>query len=92
MSGENKPHTKLFEVFIKTGVDVNAVNSEYNTALHNLAMQNIHIKSPQETLTIFQLLVKAGALTNLFNSQGKTCLELFSSSLALRAFVDALNL
>ena len=92
MSSKNKPRIELFEVLIKRGVDVNAADSEYNTALHHLATRNMHIKSPQETLVVFQLLVEAGASTNLFNSQGKTCLELFSSSPAFREFVDGLNL
>jgi uncharacterized protein len=90
MSGGNKPRTELFEVLIKGGVNVNAVDSERNTPLHHLAMRNMHIRSPRESLTVFQLLVKAGALTNLVNSQGKTCLDLFSSSATFRESVDAL--
>lgn len=80
MSNENEPRTEIFKVLLMKQVDVNAVDSEQNTALHHLAMQNMHIRSPQETLAVFQLLVEAGSLTNLVNSQGKTCLELFGSN------------
>ncbi|CRG84938.1 hypothetical protein PISL3812_02106 [Talaromyces islandicus] len=84
----NKPRTEIFDVLIKAGADVNAVDSEHNTALHHLAIQNMHVRSPQESLTVFQSLVKAGALTNLTNSQGKTCMDLFSSSASFRKTVD----
>lgn len=90
LSSRNEPRTEIFEIFVKKGVDVNAVDFEHNTALHHLAMQKMHIHSPLETLLVFQLLVKAGALTNLANSQGKTCLELFSSSATFRESIDAL--
>lgn len=88
LSRKNNPRTEIFQILVKRGVDVNAVDSEQNTALHHLAMQNMHIRIPQETLAVFQLLVKAGALTNLVNSQGKTCLELFGSNTAFREFLD----
>jgi ankyrin repeat protein len=74
---------------MRGGVDVNTVDSEQNTALHHLAMQRMHIRSPQETLAVFQLLLKAGALTDLVNSQGKTCLKLFGSNATFRKFVNA---
>lgn len=90
MSRKNKPHTALFEFLVKRGVDVNTVDSEQNTALHHLAMQNMHIRSPKQTLKVFHSLVKAGALTNLVNSQGKTCLELFGSGATFREFLDIL--
>lgn len=90
LSSRNEPRTEIFEIFVKKGVDVNAVDFEHNTALHHLAMRKMHIHSPLETLVVFQLLVKAGALTNLANSQGKTCLELFSSSATFRESIDAL--
>ena len=90
MSGENKPRTKIFKVLIRGGVDVNTMDSENSTALHHLAMQNMHIRSPQETLTVFQLLVEAGALTTLVNSQGKTCLELFGSNATFHQLVEVL--
>ncbi|KAH8696299.1 putative ankyrin repeat-containing protein [Talaromyces proteolyticus] len=90
MSGPNEPRLEIFEVLVKEGVDVNAVDLEHNTALHHLAMQRMHIISSLENLVVFQLLMKAGALTNLVNSQGKTCLELFSSSAIFRESIDAL--
>lgn len=93
MSGRNIPgrhHQEVFELLIKEGADVNAIDLEHNTALHHLAMHRTHVISPLEILAVFQVLVKAGALTNLINSQGKTCLELFSSSAIFRKSIDAL--
>lgn len=87
MARNNEPRMEIFKVLIQKGVDVNAVDAEQNTALHHLAM---HIRNPRATLAVFQLLVKAGALTNLVNSQGKTCLDLFSSSVTFRNSIDAL--
>lgn len=90
MSGRHKCFPEIFETLVREGADINAVDMECNTTLHHLAMRSMHIISSLETLIVFQLLVKAGALTNLINSQGKTCLELFRASTAFRGSIDAL--
>lgn len=81
----NSPRIQIIDILVNAGADVDAVNHGHKTALHCLASENTHVRSPQQTLAVIKLLMQAGASIELPDCEGKTALALFSLDPKFRA-------
>ena len=78
--------TRLIDLLRRYGVDVDAQDHEDNTALHLMVMRVAHHEGRANEQRLLKWLLKSGAKTNIYNTNGNSVMDLAVTTLSADAF------